>query len=516
VTTAAGTIHPTYDEFVGLAQRGNVVPISCEILGDLETPVSAFLKIHRGRHGFLLESVQGGEKWGRYSFLGTEPERVWTARGHDVEERTRQGDVRRRTVPDVLGAVRDWLRTYRPVSLPGLPRFSGGAVGYLGYDLVRDFERLPTRAEDDLGLPDVMLALADRLLVFDNVTQKIRVIANLFLQEGTDLRASYDAGVTAIEEWLKRLRGPVPEKEKWGHSSFSQSVGRRPAVGSENEECPHFSALRSNLEQAQYETMVRRAKEYVHAGDVIQVVLAQRFAGELRAAPFDVYRTLRSINPSPYLFFLDLGDFALAGASPEVMVRVEGGEVTVRPIAGTRPRGTVERDDLELEQELLNDPKEIAEHIMLVDLGRNDVGRVAATGSVQVTERLVVERYSHVMHIVSNVRGRLAPEMDAFDAFRATFPAGTLSGAPKVRAMEIIEELEPVRRGVYGGAVGYFDFSGNMDTGIAIRTVLFKDGRAYVQAGAGIVADSVPEREHLECLNKARGMFQALRSAEDL
>jgi anthranilate synthase component 1 len=501
VSTAADTIRPTYDEFVSLAQRGNVVPISCEILGDLETPVSAFLKIHRGRHGFLLESVQGGEKWGRYSFLGTEPERVWTARGHDVEEHTRQGDVRRRKVPDVLGALRDWLRTYRPVSLPGLPRFSGGAVGYLGYDLVRDFERLPTRAEDDLGLPDVMLALADRLLVFDNVTQKIRVIANLFLQEGTDLRASYDAGVKAIEEWLERLRGPVPAREKRGHSDFPQKS-----------ECP----LLSNLEQAQYEAMVRRAKEYVHAGDVIQVVVAQRFAGEFRAAPFDVYRSLRSINPSPYLFYLDLGDFALAGASPEVMVRVEGGEVTVRPIAGTRPRGTVERDDLELEQELLNDPKEIAEHIMLVDLGRNDVGRVAATGSVQVTERLVVERYSHVMHIVSNVRGRLAPEMDAFDAFRATFPAGTLSGAPKVRAMEIIEELEPVRRGVYGGAVGYFDFSGNMDTGIAIRTVLFKDGRAYVQAGAGIVADSVPEREHLECLNKARGMFQALRSAEDL
>jgi anthranilate synthase component I len=262
--------------------------------------------------------------------------------------------------------------------------------------------------------------------------------------------------------------------------------------------------------------MVSRAKEYVHSGDVIQVVLAQRFEGELRAAPFDVYRSLRSINPSPYLFFLDLDDLSLAGASPEVMVRVESGEVTVRPIAGTRPRGTVERDDLALEHELLNDPKEIAEHIMLVDLGRNDVGRVAVTGSVEVTERLVVERYSHVMHIVSNVRGRLAAGCDAFDAFRATFPAGTLSGAPKVRAMEIIEELEPVRRGVYGGAVGYFDFSGNMDTGIAIRTVLCREGRVYVQAGAGIVADSVPEREHLECLNKARGMFQALRGAEDL
>jgi anthranilate synthase component 1 len=428
---------------------------------------------------------------------------VWTARGHSIEVCTRSGEVERREVPDVLGALRDWLHSYRTVSLPDLPRFSGGAVGYLGYDLVRHFERLPARAVDDLQLPDAMLVLADRLLVFDNVTQKSRLIANVFLQEGSDLRASYDAAVAAIEEWLERLRGPVPEK---GSGPFSYA-GKGPGP---------FPALRSNLSQAEYESMVRRAKEYVHAGDVIQVVLAQRFEGALGASPFDVYRSLRSINPSPYLFFLDLGEFSLAGASPEVMVRVEGGEVTVRPIAGTRPRGTVESDDLALERELLNDPKEIAEHVMLVDLGRNDVGRVAAIGSVEVTERLVVERYSHVMHIVSNVRGRLEAGKDAFDAFRATFPAGTLSGAPKIRAMEIIEELEPVRRGVYGGAVGYFDFSGNMDTGIAIRTALCKNGRVYVQAGAGIVADSVPEREHLECLNKARGMFQALRLAEEL
>jgi anthranilate synthase component 1 len=501
VSAAAGAIRPTYEDFVALARRGNVVPISCEILGDLETPVSAFLKIHRGRHGFLLESVQGGEKWGRYSFLGSEPERIWTARDHVVEVRARDGSVERREVSDVLAALRDWLRAYRPVTSPGLPRFSGGAVGYLGYDLVRDLERLPARARDDLRLPEVVLLLADRLLVFDNVTQKIRIIANLFLREGLSPREIYDAGVAGIEQWLARLRGPLPERN-----------ADRQGAARETDE----TTLRSNLLQTEYEAMVGRAKEYVHAGDVIQVVLAQRFEGELRAAPFDVYRSLRSINPSPYLFFLDLGDVSLAGASPEVMVRVEAGEITVRPIAGTRPRGTAERDDLGLEQELLNDPKEIAEHIMLVDLGRNDVGRVAAIGSVEVTERLVVERYSHVMHIVSNVRGRLAAGRDAFDAFRATFPAGTLSGAPKVRAMEIIEELEPVRRGIYGGAVGYFDFSGNMDTGIAIRTVLFKNGRVFVQTGAGIVADSVPEREHLECLNKARGMFQALRTAEEL
>ena len=488
---------PGYEEFAELARRGNVVPVYRDILGDLETPVSAFLKIHRGNHGFLLESVQGGEKWGRYSFLGSEPARIWTARGHRVEIRARDGALETHEVTDVLGALRDWLGGFRAVPLPDLPRFSGGAVGYIGYDLVRDFERLPVHARDDLGLPEAYFLLADRLLIFDNVTQKMRVIANAILEEGTSPRVAYDRAVASIEDWLSRLQGPVREPA-------------RPVVSGA------FPEVRSNRTQAEYESMVRRAKEYVHAGDVIQVVLAQRFEAALRASPFNIYRSLRSINPSPYMFYLDLGEQALAGASPEVMVRVEGGEITVRPIAGTRPRGTAERDDVALEHELLADPKEIAEHIMLVDLGRNDVGRVAATGSVELTERLVIERYSHVMHIVSNVRGRLAAGQDAFDAFRATFPAGTLSGAPKIRAMEIIEELEPVRRGVYGGAVGYFAFSGNMDTGITIRTVLVKDGRVYIQAGAGIVADSVPEREHLECLNKARGMIQALRLAETL
>ncbi len=496
-------IRPRFDEFQELAKRGNVVPIHCEILADLETPVSAFRKIHRGRHGFLLESVQGGEKWARYSFLGTDPARIWVARAHDIEERTRAGDVERRRVRDVLSALRERLSAYRPVVLPELPRFSGGAVGYIGYDLVRDFERLPATARDDLELPEAYFLLADRLLVFDNVTQKIRLVANVLLEEGANLRALYDAGVASIEEWLDRLAAPYA-----GNCAPAFLAPRARPAGE--------VAVRSNLTQAEYEAMVRRAKEYVRAGDVIQVVLAQRFESELRAAPFDVYRSLRSINPSPYLFFLDLGEQSLVGASPEVMARVEGGELTVRPIAGTRPRGTVERDDLALEQELLADPKEIAEHVMLLDLGRNDVGRVAAIGSVEVTERLVVERYSHVMHIVSNVRGKLRRGADAFEALRATFPAGTLSGAPKIRAMEIIEQLEPVRRGVYGGAVGYFAFSGNMDTGITIRTVLVKDDKVYVQAGAGIVADSVPEQEHLECLNKARGMLQALRMAEGL
>ena len=491
---------PDFEEFVALAGQGNVIPVTCEILGDLETPVSALLKLHRGGPGFLLESVQGGEQWGRYSFLGTDPERVWTLRDHRYEIRTRDGRVEAGEAPDAIEAMRDWMAHYRPVARPGLPRFAGGAVGYVGYDVVRDIERLPERTRDDLGQADATLLLADRLVIFDNVSQRIRLVANAILEDGANPREVYDGCIAALEDWLGRLRAPLPEK------------ARRPLP----EAVEVVPEMRSNLTQAEFEAMVVRAKEYVHAGDVIQVVLAQRFEAGQRAEPIDIYRALRSINPSPYLFFLDLGDSALVGASPEVMVRVEDGNITVRPIAGTRPRGTIEQDDAAMERELLADPKEIAEHVMLLDLGRNDVGRVAEVGSVEVTERLEIERYSHVMHIVSNVRGRLASGCDAFDALRATFPAGTLSGAPKVRAMEIIEELEPVRRGAYGGAVGYFGFSGNMDTGITIRTVLVKDGRVYVQAGAGIVADSVPEREYLECVNKARGMVQGLRLAERL
>src|SRR6266550_3623737 len=447
---SASSITPSRADFRELARHGNLIPVRREILADLETPVSAFLKIHRGPYGFLLESVEGGEKWGRYSFLGTEPARVFRSRGRTVEIETPGRPPERRTVDDPFEALRRLLAEYRPVSVPGLPRFAGGAVGQIGYEMARAFERLPERAADDLGLPDACLLLAESLLVFDNVAQKIKVVSHVHVREGESLEAAY-------------------------------------------------------------EKIVARAKEYIRAGDVIQVVLAQRFELPLAAAPFDVYRCLRTVNPSPYMFYLALGDHALAGASPEVMVRVEDGEVTVRPIAGTRPRGTVEREDVALAAELAADPKERAEHVMLLDLGRNDVGRVAAIGTVQVTESFVIERYSHVMHLVSNVRATLAPGRDCFDAFRATFPAGTLTGAPKIRAMEIIEELEPVRRGVYGGAVGYFAFSGAMDTAITIRFVLFRGGRVYVQAGAGIVADSNPEAEHRECVNKARAMLQAVR-----
>jgi len=491
-----GEVHPTRDEFLALARPGALVPVWREILADLETPVSAFLKIHRGPFGFLLESVQGGERWGRFSFLGTEPSRVFRVRGDVVELETPGGPTERRRSGDPMAALRDLLAGYRPVAVAGLPRFAGGAVGYVGYDMVRTFERLPATVPDDLAVPEAVLLIAETLLVFDNVAQTIKALTHVRVGEDVPPAAAWDAAMARLEELLERLRAPLPAPPP-----------RPPSAP---------GGPRANLTPADYQRMVERAKEYIRAGDVIQVVLAQRFEVPLAAAPFDVYRMLRTVNPSPYMFYLALGDETLAGASPEVMARLEDGSLTVRPIAGTRPRGTSEMSDAALERELRADPKELAEHVMLVDLGRNDVGRVCAPGTIEVTERFVVERYSHVMHLVSNVRGRLRAGADCYDAFRATFPAGTLTGAPKIRAMEIIEELEPARRGVYGGAVGYFGFSGAMDTAIAIRSVLMRGQRAWVQAGAGIVADSDPEAEHRECVNKARAVLEAVRRAEGL
>jgi anthranilate synthase component 1 len=494
------TYFPPFEVFQAMSRRGGVVPVYRDILADLETPVSAFLKIHQGKHGFLLESMEGGEKWGRYSFLGTDPALIFTSKGSEVEVRSQGGEVRCFSTANPFAALQELVEQYQVATVEGLPRFAGGLVGYLAYDMVRFFERVPQQLPDDLSLPDAYFILPDTLLIFDNVAQKIKVLALAFVHDDMNLHTAYDKAVARIDAMVARL------------SQERVNVYR----GEEIPTATQLGEVRSNFLQAGYEAAVRQAKEYIRAGDIIQVVLAQRFETLLRTAPFNVYRCLRTINPSPYMFYLHLGDLVLAGTSPEVMVRVEGGEVTVRPIAGTRPRGTVEVEDHRQEEELLTDPKEIAEHVMLLDLGRNDVGRVARIGSVAVTERMAVERYSHVMHLVSNVRGKLAEGKSCFDAFRATFPAGTLTGAPKVRAMEIIEELEPVRRGVYGGAVGYFGFSGNMDTGIAIRTILMHGGNAYIQAGAGIVADSDPEREHLECVNKARGMLQALKMAEGL
>lgn len=496
-TSRLGQTWPERDAFRRLAATATLVPVCRQILADLETPVSAFLKMHRGRYGFLLESVQGGERWGRYSFLGTEPATVMSVHGDRVRMETpSSGAVEERRTSDPLGELKELLAALRCAPVDGLPRFAGGAVGYLGYDVVRTFERLPADKPADLPVPEARLMLATSLLVFDNVAQTITAVVHVPVGAGVAPDRAYDDAVARLDELLSRLAVPAEPPRGGGAGA--------PA------------AVRSNVSPESYQAAVRRAKEYIYAGDVIQVVLSQRFELPLRAAPVNVYRCLRTLDPSPYMFYLDCGDFQAAGASPEVMARVEDGVLTVRPIAGTRPRGTSEVEDAALARELATDPKEIAEHVMLLDLGRNDVGRVSRIGTVEVTERMVIERYLHVMHLVSNVEGRLAADRDCFDAFRATFPAGTLTGAPKIRAMEIIEELEPVRRGFYGGAVGYFGFAGTMDTCITIRSVLMHGGRAYVQAGAGIVADSDPESEHRECVNKARAMLQAVRMAEAL
>jgi anthranilate synthase component 1 len=490
---------PDFDEFCALAQEGNLVPVYREILADLETPVSAFLKIDDGGDAFLLESVLADElglsKMGRYSFLGIEPRVVLRSKGKRFEIHGPGKHSESREVEDPLQAAKEFLAAYRPVAVKGLPRFSGGLVGYLSYDLVRFFERLPELARDDLDFPDQYLMLVDTLIVFDNRFHTMKVVSNADLTRTPDPRTAYAEACAKIDALLDRL-------------------GQRVAVPKQLRAASGPPRIEPDLPPAQYDSLVRRAKEYILAGDIIQVVLAQRFRCALRAHPFNIYRMLRSFEPSPYMFYLRVGEHTVIGSPPELMVRLDGREVTVRPIAGTRPRGTDERADEDMVRELVTDPKEIAEHIMLLDLGRNDIGRVARIGSVEVTERMIVERYAHVMHLVSNVRGQLLDSLDCFDAFRATFPAGTLSGAPKVRAMEIIEELEPIRRGLYGGAVGYFSFRGNMDTCITIRTMLIRDETIYLHAGAGIVADSDPEREHAECVNKARSLIQAVRLAE--
>ena len=494
-------IRPSEREFEELAARGfNLIPVCREFPADLETPVSAFLKVARGDYAFLLESVRGGEKWGRYTFLGSEPATVVRARGDRLELIKPGRAVEVRPVKDPFEALRSELKRLRAPQLDYLPRFFGGAVGFLAYDIVRYFERLPNAPHDDLGTPDLYMMLTDSVLMFDNIRQSLKIIANVPMEEFDSAREAYRTAINKIDEIASRLEGPVP----------------RPSLG-EAAPAANGGELRitSNQTREGYMATVLRAKEYIAAGDVIQVVPSQRFEAPLTAHPFNIYRSLRTINPSPYMFYLRLGDHTLVGASPEVMVRLEGREITLRPIAGTRPRGADEEDDRAMERELLADPKERAEHVMLVDLGRNNVGRVARIGSVEVTELMVVERYSHVMHIVSNVRGELKEGLDAFDAFRATFPQGTVSGAPKIRAMEIIDELELVRRGVYAGAVGYFSYTGNMDTAIALRTLTIKNNRVYIQAGGGVVADSDPGAEYEESVNKARAMVRALSVARE-
>jgi anthranilate synthase component 1 len=485
---------PAEDEFSRLAKSGNLVPIYREILADMETPVSAFRKIDDGRTSFLLESIEGGEKWARYSFLGSGPARVFRSRDDYFEVLAGEQIEQCGRCADPLAKLRELMAVYRPVELAGLPRFFGGAVGYLGYDLVRFIEALPDSNPRQINGWDACFMFTERLLIFDNMRQKVKVVCNVHLQAGDDPVVAYKKAQQQIELMIAQLRQPLLAAEEPNGGDGKQEL------------TPNFS-------KSDFKAAVERCKEYIRAGDIFQVVISQRFSGQVQADPFDIYRALRTINPSPYMFFLRFGDSLVVGASPEVLVRKEGDRVDVRPIAGTLPRGANPEADLINEQKLLADPKERAEHIMLVDLGRNDVGRVAVAGSVEVSELMVVERYSHVMHIVSNVRGQLRPELDSFDVFRAAFPAGTLSGSPKIRAMEIIDELEPSRREIYGGAVGYFSFSGNMDLAIAIRTLQIEKDQLYLQAGAGIVADSDPEMEYQETLNKARGVKRAIEMA---
>jgi len=488
---------PSLEEFKKKAKQGNLIPVYREILADMETPVSAFRKIDDGRHSFLLESVEGGEKWARYSFLGSRPSVVVRTFDQKVEI-IRKGDAEMHYFDnDPLEAIKKILAEYRPVPDPALPRFYGGAVGFIGYDVVRFFENLPDRDKSGLGLPDIFVMITDTLVIFDNITHMIKVVSNAHI-EGKSVTAAYREATTKIDAIVAKL------KKGKSYPSKEQQAKRRKKLPS----------LVSNFTQPEYEQAVLKAKEYIKAGDIFQVVPSQRFHTTISVEPFEVYRALRLINPSPYMYFLRCGDATIVGASPEVMVRLEGDRIELRPIAGTRRRGATEDEDRMLEQELLADPKERAEHIMLVDLGRNDVGRVSEPGSVNVSELMVIERYSHVMHIVSNVRGTISAGNDSYDVIRACFPAGTVSGAPKIRAMEIIEELEPTRRGPYAGAVGYFGFSGNMDTCITIRTLVIKNGVAYIQAGGGVVADSDPTAEYQETVNKAKAMMRAVEMAE--
>ena len=493
--------YPTLEEFREKAKTGNTIPVYRPILADMETPVSAFYKLMPDDFAFLLESVEGGEKVARYSFLGSQPSVLFQSKGHKVTiEYLAKGEKVSKEYEDPLTALEEVMHNYQPVNIEGLPQFHGGAVGYMSYDMVRFVEELPDNTEDELQLPDCFFMIAETILIFDHVNHQIKVVANA--QIDGDVDAAYTDAVGKIDALVEKLT-TVSEKIAIRNSSnYTKTHQKSPPD------------LQSNFTKPAYEDVVRRAKEYIAAGDIIQVVPSQRFSRAVSVDSFDVYRALRVVNPSPYMFYLKCNGFDIVGASPEMMVRVEDGLVQTRPIAGTLPRGKTDAEDREFEQKLLADPKERAEHVMLVDLGRNDLGKVSEYHTVEVTDLMIVERFSHVMHIVSHVIGRLRDNLSAFDVIRACLPAGTLSGAPKIRAMEIIDELEPTRRGPYGGAVGYFSFSGSADTAITIRTAVIKDGVAYVQAGGGVVADSVPENEYYETMNKARALLNAIEMAE--
>jgi anthranilate synthase component 1 len=490
-------IQPDFHEFQRLAKQGNLIPVYDVFSADLLTPVSAYLRIAQGaRYSFLLESVEGGEKIARYTFAGAHPEEVFRyANGACVlESRDRVVWEER----DPISFLRGRIERFRPVRLPGLPPLVAGAIGYFSYDMVRLIERLPKRLRDEIGLYDAMLMFYHGLIAFDHVQHRLWIVRNVFTEGPGTLRAKYNAAVREIKETRRLLEEPVAAE----HAKKSSKAKKRSPL-----------RVTSNFRRPEYLDIVRKAKQYIRAGDIFQVVLSQRFSVKTQADPFAIYRELRALNPSPYLFYLQLNDVAVVGSSPEMLVKVQGRDVFYRPIAGTRWRGKDETEDQRLEKEMLASEKERAEHIMLVDLGRNDLGRVCDYGTVKPEKLLTVERYSHVMHLVSSLRGRLREDVDCFDALMACFPAGTVSGAPKVRAMEIIEELERTRRGIYAGGILYLDFAGNLDSCIALRTMVVKNAVAYVQAGGGIVADSTPEGEYQESVNKSKALLKALESA---
>jgi anthranilate synthase component 1 len=478
----SGPYYPSLEEVERLADQGNMVPVYREVSADLETPVSAYIKVARPPYSFLLESVEGGEHIARYSFIGTEPLGV-----------VRTGAGQPNGMVDPLTPIQRAMDAYEMVPNPDLGPFNGGMVGYISYDAVKYFERLPTPENDPVDVPESVFMMTTTFLIFDHVRQVIRVVSHAFLDG--DVETAYKEAVERIDEIVARLDAPLQAPPRSTNGTTSSTVN-------------------SNFTREEYDDIVDRCKEYIYAGDIIQTVPSQRFSRDTTAHPLAIYRALRAINPSPYMYYLELDDFHIVGASPEELVRVHDGVVTTRPIAGTKPRGKTQEEDDENERHLLADEKERAEHIMLVDLGRNDLGRVCKSGTVGVTELMIVERYSHVMHIVSYVQGELREDKTAYDALRSCFPAGTLSGAPKIRAMEIIAEMESDRRGPYGGAVGYFDLNGNMDTAITIRTMVIKDGVAHVQAGGGIVFDSVPKTEYEETIHKASAVLRAIERAE--
>jgi len=486
----------TPEQFNALAaQRYNRIPLMREILADLDTPLSAYLKLADGPYSYLFESVQGGEKWGRYSIIGLPCRTLMRVRGTTIEIEKDGEVIEAVEADDPLAFIEDFQSRYQVPEVEGLPRFTGGLVGYFGYDTIRYVEpKLKICPNPDpLDNPDILLMVSDEVVVFDNLSGKMYVVIHV----NPEIDNAHQVAEARLDELVAKLRQATPEYHEAGSASTQVEE----------------SDFVSGFTEEGFKSAVGRIKDYILEGDAMQVVLSQRLSIPFDNEPLDLYRALRSLNPSPYMYFLDLGDFHIVGSSPEILTRVEDGEVTVRPIAGTRPRGKTEAEDRALEVELLADPKELAEHLMLIDLGRNDAGRVAEIGSVELTEKMLIERYSHVMHIVSNVKGKLRSDMSAVDALRATFPAGTVSGAPKIRAMEIIDELEPVKRGVYSGAVGYLSWEGNMDTAIAIRTAVIKDKTLHIQAGAGIVADSVPQNEWDETMNKARAIFRAVAMA---